>query len=534
MPNGPKVPPKSKKAKAKQRAIVAAARKQRGPRTARTSNAGRASRGLQGRVAQEKFIPRFKTKRANAYLQTLVYPEKYSGVRYPDSYNRKTGMVKLLIQQNLFYFPVGSIVEAPGTFYYVWRPTLIHPLWVYGPFNANNGQPQWVLNYQTDRFGLFGLTQGTLDPSEQDNQMILNNSTDYNVCAPQTYPGLDEINDPYVVTDTAGNNYFGYTYAAGTGTNTITATITTSGPSTIGDTITITITNGTVGSNKTIVITSTATNQTFWTGNNATIAALLVNDGVTNQLGLCAGRSAPIGFRITYHSVTNNQIGLLSLSLISGASAGPAMQLGMSPVDFPDLATFLAKWTVYRPVSSSCWLAYEGSDLNDGGQVAGVMYRGGEHPNKSNLYNYALLSEEPDGHEDKMKKGMYQFYLPQSTKDTEMRKVINSEEWTHPFMCGAGIVSTPSQVNALRIRAVANFEFVSASQIWEYYPTRPNQGMIDEAVRILHGAKCSMANDNHLQEIANWIKQAAKDVGTFVVDNASWIMPLAGAAATML
>lgn len=479
----------------------------------------------------EKFVKIPRTARPNQYLQTLVYPEKYSGVRYPDTFSRSTAMVKLIIQQNLFYFPVGTVAEPVGSFYFIFRPTLVHPLWVYGPF-AVAALPQWVLNFQSDRFGLYGLTLGTLDPSEQDNQMLMNNGVTYNVRAPLTFSTVDSVQDPYQVVDSAGQAYYGYTFAVGTGTSTVTTSVTVNGQSAIGDTLLITFTNGSTTVSQTI--TSVAVNQTVWTGTSGSILGLLVNDGATNGFGLCCGRQAPVGFRFKFTLASSNLLSVVSIQMAANASAGPAVQLGLAPYDWPDLTAFLTKWTVYRPVSASIWCAYEGSTLNDGGQIAGVMYGGGEHPNVAGLYNYSQLAQEPEGYENKLDTGMYQFYKPASTKDTEMRKPINSEEWTHPYMVGAGLVDTPTQVNALRLRLVMNAEFVSPSQLWEYYPTTPNPRSIEDATRILHGARTSMSNDGHLSAIYNWIKNAASEIGGFVANNAHWMVPVASAAAALL
>jgi len=198
------------------------------------------------------------------------------------------------------------------------------------------------------------------------------------------------------------------------------------------------------------------------------------------------------------------------------------------------MAQFLQKITNYRPVSSSAWTSYEGSTLNDGGQIACIMYRGGNHPNQAGLYNFQMISTTPESYENKVKTGTYQYWLPASTLDTQMRSPINTMEWDHPYMAVAGNMGTPTQVNAIRLRGVMNMEFVSSSQLWDYLNTQYDPRLIEAAIRVLHGAPTSMENETHLKEIYNWIKRSVSDVADWGVRNSGWLIPVARGVASLL
>jgi hypothetical protein len=65
--------------------------------------------------------------------------------------------------------------------------------------------------------------------------------------------------------------------------------------------------------------------------------------------------------------------------------------------------------------------------LVDGGEIAALMYRGGEHPYSAlegqandpiSLTSWQGISEVPTSYSDKVKMGTYSYWLPASTRDT--------------------------------------------------------------------------------------------------------------------
>lgn len=478
----------------------------------------------------------------NNYLQTLVYPERYGGVRYPDAYPRETAMVKLILQKDLFFFPPSSTVEAPGLYYCAYRPTLTHPFWQYRPFpvvNSLRGLSAWMLKKQTGRFGLRALAASSLAASQQSDEMFLMTGVPYNLKMPQVYSGTDFVNDPYQATDTSGNTFYGYTFSGGSGTVAFKVSISLGNAVVVGDTILVQVV-GPSGVMATLLNYTAAGTDTVISGVSADVSAsVLLKDDTVNGLGRCTGQPG-VGFRITYTGVggtVQSGVTLNSITIQLVASVAPANNIGMYPTDFPDQGQLLDKLTLYRPVSASAWVSYEGSTLQNGGKLACIMYRGGSHPNDSEIYTYSKIASTPNSYEDKMRLGSYQYWLPSSTSDTEMREPVNSEEWTHAYMAIAGIVGDPTQVNPLRIRAVANLEFVSQSQLWMYRSTIANPEAIRHAQAVLHDAPTSMSNDSHLSAIYNWLKDRVSGVAAWGVRNSGWLKPAAsllGHAATML
>ncbi len=470
---------------------------------------------------------------ANYYLRSLLLPEMYGGIRYPDGYIRKTAMSKLILEQEVPFFQAGSAVEAPGTYYLIWRPSLVHPLWVYGVFPQTQ-PPFFLLTQQTTRFGISPLTIGALIPQIQEKQLLMQSNTVYNLKLGKNFQNNDYVEDPYFGTDTNGNNFFGHTLSVSGASASANFNIVTSANTAIGDKLACTVVTST--NVITANITASANGQTSWTGTVAGLIGLFTSD-TTNfgPNGLGIGRPG-MGFRLQYIPVSGQNVIALSSVIINVVGASATIStIGLQPYDFPDQLQFVEKLTVYRPVSSSAWCAFEGSTLNDGGQHTCLMYRGGDHPNTANIFNYQLISQVDGAYEDKINKGSYQYWVPVSTRDTQMRQPINSSEWTHPYMVIAGLVGTvANNTNPLRIRGIMNMEFCSPAQLWSYGSNRPNQRAIDDADLVLRDMPTSMSNDSHLETIWGWIKGAARNVAGFWEGNQVWIKPLLSAGAMAL
>jgi len=492
---------------------------------------------------QKKWAPGIpRTKRSNPYLQTLIYPDRFRGVRYPDAYGRKTAMNCLVLEVEIPYFNTTAMVtENPGDYYCVWRASLVHPFWVYGLLAyATTGVPYWSLGDSNERFGITATGAGAITAPEQDSQMGLASGQTYNLKMPLLYSKVDYVNDPYYVINPDGSAAWGYVLVGdgAAGTTKIQIAVSIAGQNAIGDTIIVTIGNSTGTTPITTTIASTITNQSLFFATSADISSLMLTEtsaayGAANIKAFT--RKQLLWFRIQYNTAGGFSGTLIAANFgVTLQTAFATNQLLMYPMDFPDVSQLLQKVTRYRPVSSSAWLAYEGSTLNDGGSCSSLMYRGGNHPNQSGLYTFQGVSQTPDSYEDKVKKGTYGYILPATTDDTGMRLPVNIQEWTHPYIVIVGNMGTFTQTSAIRMRAVMNMEFISSSQLWDYEPSGFSPAMIAEAIRILHGAPCVMENDTHLKTIYTWLKNAATDVGEWGVRNSGWLVPLGRAAATAL
>lgn len=495
----------------------------------------------------------------NGYLRTLIYPDRYTGIRYPDGYPRQTAVTKLWNEVFPPFFPSGATAEPAGDFYYIYRPSCVHPLWLYGTTAyATLGVPYWILNSDTDRWGLEYLNSSAPSPQEQSDQMWLPSGTTMNLRMPQCYTAGNFVVDPILATDTNGNNLFGYTFAAGTGNATFKFYATVQGNWNAADTLTVTAVSPQdptgVSAQFTFAAQSNATSAPNCSATSGAMTALFTVSDAVLGTGQTANRANPIGFRITYNNVGGNAYGitLMNLQILPTWTTAPTNNLGLYPVDWRDQATILSVVTNYRTVSGSCWAAWEGSTLADGGNVAQVMYRGGGHPfqacsstsatngEANGIISWQGISMTPGGYEDKAKSGCYSFWVPVSDNDTLMRHPINAVEWNKPWIAGGGNIVANNSTGAgysatpLRLRIVINIEFVTTSQLYHLADSLLNIAAILQAHRILHGAPTSMENDNHLETIYNWLKQAGQDVYDWGVRNRGWLIPAAQGIGTMI
>lgn len=474
--------------------------------------------------------------KVNPYLLTLIDPERFHGVRYPDSYKRATAILKLIQNLEVPYIPSGMApgVEEPGKYFAIFRASLLHPVWFYGVYD-NGENPLWNLSTQNERFGLRSLLPGVATVAQQDGMMWLPKNVTLNMVAAMIFQTLDYVIDPFKRKLPDGSLLYGYTFAGGSpgAGMTVNFQIRTNGKVSNGDIIRITMTNGTTS----VVtdLTATAADQNEWSGTSTTVDVLLTATTLAS-LGHACGRPASVGFRIGYISAAgvNKGIEILSVAMKLNFAGGtpPTAQLGLYPQEWEDVQDLLGELTRYRPVSASAWCAYEGSTLNNGGAHAALMYQGGEHPAQAGLYEYELIARIPESYEQRMSMGSYQYIVPASTADTEMRQVVNQEEWNHPYCVFAGRVGDITQTRPLRLRVVMNPEFVSDSQLFNYQSVPPLRWQIDQAQRILFNAPTSMSNDGHWEQIWKWMKQAGRDVASFAKDNAHWIAPIAKGLAT--
>jgi len=487
-----------------------------------------------------KGVPYSKVaKRLNRYLQTILDPETFSGVRYPDGYSRETAMLHLILNKSIPYIP-GTVasgtgydaIDEAGSYYAVYRPSLVHPLWFYEIYDEVQA-PIWMLQQNNERFGLKSIVEGGLTASEQDGQMFLPKGMVMNLKMPMVLGDNDPVMDPFEVSLSDKTILFGSTFAVGSTGQSARIMITTNGPVTnTTDHLILSITNGT--NTVTVDMAATSGDQTAWAATSGSLNSVLTDLTATDAgLGFCCGRKRPVGFRIQYTSATTSNKGLQIDSVYIKFTSSATKQIALHPTDWPELLEMLSVITRYRPVSASAWSQYQGSTLNDGGQHACIMYRGGEHPNTARLYDYDKISQTPDSYSDKMKIGSYQFWVPASTSDTTMRMPVNIEEWTHPYMAIAGNVGTTTQLNPLKLRVIMNLEVVSTSQFLQYNAEYPNLAAINQVARMLHGCPTSMSNDSHWSTIWNWLKNAAGDTKKFVEDNAHWMAPLAKAGVAL-
>jgi len=520
------------------------------------SDAYREVRNIEKKIS----IKQRKPARQNPYLMSILYPERFGGVRYPDGFVRSTCMAPLVNEYDPPFFPSGSIVEPPGDFWTCFRPSLIHPMWTYGsiPF-ATTGAPVWILNNDNTRYGIETLNDAVPSAQEQCDQMYLATAATYNLNMPLFYNTSNWVNDPITCMDTAGNALYGYPVALGSNTanTTFFYSLTIAGSYSTGDSVVITAAtvNNPSGVQTTVNLTSTISQYSI---NSPAVQSMFQVDATYGTGCLATGRSNPVGFRIVYNNIANNGTRGVFLSAFQATVAGTGTltnavnNLMLYPTDWKDQSNLLGIATNYRPVSASIWSQWISSTLLDGGNLSQILYRGGAPPWQTAIVPAGAVSSgllfwqgvglTPTGWSDKAKVGGYTYYQPCSTRDTEMREPINIDEWSHPYIVVAGSIQANNastsgfSATPLKLRYCANIEYVTTAQFTQALPSPFNPQMIESARKSLHNAPTSMDNDDHLSTIFNWLKNAGHDVMQWGVRNGGWLVPAAqalGAGAAM-
>jgi hypothetical protein len=209
----------------------------------------------------------------------------------------------------------------------------------------------------------------------------------------------------------------------------------------------------------------------------------------------------------------------------------------MVPYAYTDHETYQDAIDQYRTVSMSAWCQYQGSTLNDGGQHAAIMYRGGKSPHANGLYQYSKLSETPGSYQGALKLGSYSIWVPSNQRDMLFRDQFDRHDWELPYIVFAGIAQTADQASALRLRLVANHELISTAQFWSYEQADLDMRSIEIALHVLANFKTSMENPLHWAAIKDALRSAIDWTGRiagWAYDNRKWIIPAGAGMAALL
>jgi len=480
----------------------------------------------------------------NKYLQTLIDPEKYRGVRYPDSFPRSTAMVNGLINKDLFVFQdmasaANPNSEPPGTFLSVLSPTMIDPLLSYEDTQPAAGADlQTFLTTPSDRWGLVSLNEDNSSYASDADQMCIQQDQILNVKAPACWSDQDFAIPPMRGFDTNGDVFYGQPFrctianasalvvAFGIGATTPAA------PSTVFAVDAVTE-KGVFRKFCTITAAVGAYyGQATSTFSAAELAALMTvgsSSQVTGRPGL--------GFRIVQTGGVNTKT-LTGISCQYGVTlAAGQPQPRLIAVKYPDEAIYNESVDQYRVVSASSWLEYEGADLTNGGQVAAIMYRGGRSAFENGLWDYSLVAETPGGYQGAVKLGTYSFWMPSNERDMLFRNLGSSERWLLPYIVNVGLVASPDIPHTLRQRITANHELVSTSQFYAFDRAEVHPDWIAHAASVVATLNTSMENPLHWATIKEYLSKAvnmAGDVAGWVGKHWGTIAPAAALAASLL
>lgn len=445
------------------------------------------------------------TKINNQYLRELVLPEEYGPKAYPDQFESKSTTWRSIINTPLLYNATALGATPAGAFLAVIKPTLRTPVLMQRPSTAALTLRGYA-HAQTENYGLFGLADRNPVVSQQQQSMLLN--TDWqNIIMPITYN-----NEPDPVPMFAGeygtDTFYGHpSDASAYGVTVNLIKVLTAGWTIECRTVT------TAGYSAAFTLAQEGTSA-IYSSSTVTAPSTPGWPGVGFQLRLAG--TAPAG------SIYN----AIAISVVFACTT----IMRWEAVDIPDVNLALDLYDQYRVVAQSSLATYRGSLLDNGGQIAAALFRGGEAPTTNFLYTYDQVAQAPTAHDGPLLDGSYSFWLPADVGDMAFREPEGLDQWLHPYVIISGIVSSPDQVNSLRLRVVTNYEGISKSQLLHYEDSRVQIREIIEAARELKSQPTSMSNNKHLKQLLGFLRRAAAWYG----DNKEWIIPAATAVGSSL
>jgi hypothetical protein len=458
----------------------------------------------------------------NEYLQTLLDPEKFNGVRYPDKYDKKTAMVSTIINVDQPFISAGSASgENPGDFLTIVSPTLVHPALAYvDEVSSGSIGYSMITVEQSQLTGIYPLSPV---PSVSASTGIMHvpgspvGSPQY-----QNIRGMCSWSDQlfglptFSALDPTGNVFYGFpTYVPGAA-GSISITFASAPPA--GTSVSIQwVREDAVGTAATILTTP----------------GIQAYNGVALSLPPGFSKLPGLGLRIA----ASVDVAISWIVFRTGVTASGQAFARFQPLDWPDVDTFLETVDRYRTVSMSVWEEYQGSDLNNGGMIASLSFGGGVSPFDNGLFSYSGVAETPGSYSGALKTGTYGIWVPVNDYDMLFRRLDDRSRWQLPYLVIAGNTATPTQLKSIRLRIVANHELISTSQFYNYDFSPNNVLLIEHAARSLRNFQLTMENPSHVQAIRDLLKKAT-DVGSkvasWISENKQWLMPAASAALALL
>jgi len=536
-----------------------------------------------------KNLPRIKPKQAhqamrNDYLQTLVDPENYPGVKYPDNFRRKTSTYQGLCDFDNYIFtgtegfiPVGAPtdsilpLEPAGSFAVVQRPSVIHPVMQYvaetPAFDGEGGLSKLTMTCasQTEDYGLFPLMRNASSPASSQQTMVMTPGTTVNLKAEGAWSDQDFSSPPFVgeMPDGQGE-FYGHTFAwtqeaAGSGITAANAFINlvtdlTTDPSDGGAVAGLQVRLVTEG-----IVGDWVTPLPAYAGDYRTMVALIpLQEFAQNSVAggtpliFSAAVSRPgIGLQMQFVTLESGSAAYtLPCAIIratcqfslgtGGVSPGSHVVARWRPVDFEDQEFLEQNVDQYRCVSAAMWQKCTASDLTNGGDIAALSYKGGQSPMELDLTEYGSLSQVPEAYAGPFKLGSYSIWLPSNDNDMNFRQINPFNIYDFPWIASAGIYQVPPTVvttGSLRCRITANYEYTTKSRVPTGTTSPVAPWKIAHAATLLRDFRTSMENPLHWAAIKDVLNKAVgwgKDAFSWFNDNKSWLAPAAGAAMSLL
>lgn len=457
-----------------------------------------------------------------AYASALALPEIYAkGKKVPSQIINRSASVGLVVEQvvpplgasGIVNYANGSINNfPPGLIMFKSRTCLSGPLEVLTEWSApQNAIWTGVVSKQSSTYGIFnvGDDSGGLD-SASENMIIPQGN-----CNLKFRLITDTSSDPaYLIPpfknyDNEQNEFYGHSVNLTGGQITVTLVLESNPASRItsGLALQIVQSSGIVA----------AINADIPTSGNVVFT-------YTPTAGDFRG-DRMIGFRIANNSATTLFIPCLSsfevAMSLSTSAATP--QLTFQPVNFPNYSKFVGLYSKYRVVAQSILTTFIGGQgFNDsGGRVFGILSTGGGpitcdgNDKNSLLWTQTGIVSTDGGYSGPSDKGMYQFWLPSDTQDTNFRKLSDfaQSEFDRQMMgiCVIGL-SLANTVPAIqfKVRMFIQYEVTTNLQFVPTTPTVVSPGLLTAALKLIQDNKMGTCSENDWHTaIFDFVKGAA-------------------------
>lgn len=252
------------------------------------------------------------------------------------------------------------------------------------------------------------------------------------------------------------------------------------------------------------------------------------------------------GSNILSFGICSDQVGTssTSTSLISGTVS--ACTVTISPANFATSAAYLSGGIIeeIRPVSMATLVTYQGTTLNNGGEITinyldnNLIANNFFQTNSGGigqLQNINVLRTTPGNYDGPLKDGAYCIWAPYQNNDMSFYNPVSMNSHGYPGIVCTGFFSPDAAVasasSVLRVFLYVNYEYTTKYTCIETKTIFGSTAVLEEALLILKASQFACQNRQHLQKIRELLRKGWQ----FYKTNASVINPaLASLAGLMI
>jgi len=233
--------------------------------------------------------------------------------------------------------------------------------------------------------------------------------------------------------------------------------------------------------------------------------------------------------------VTSDGKNLNNFTVQWNGGAAPVQEFGGSSMTiapaFTDAVTSFGNGGLtrqMRPVSAGALLTFEGSTLNNGGQISGGYLPADsmemnfltDNPNPSigQLQNWEKLAKVSGSYNGRLEFGTYVWWAPEEVDDFNFYDVETANARAIPTIIISGQYQGPSLTGALRLICWANYEITTEQRFLPVKSINSSIAERDAAMLFLRGLPHAVPNAKH----AELIRYVLGKLGSFVRSSMSF------------